>query len=322
MVLFISQNNYRKRGFVLEVKLYEYIEKKKLEKLLECLYSCLELPLQALNENGQTLCGFGISTPFCDCFKKLLSVYSTPKDSCRELHADAALRALKSQKPYIFSCHANLNHLVYPLYHDSEALGCILIGPFLTAPADTDMLSDIGERYALPSKPLLELCAYTSSISLVSPEKAEEISWLLSYMLPPLFSAKSDSCSFCTTSCSSCSKKQSAAREGGNYRNEQELMTAAIAYISEHYDQPLTLKETADHVKLNPSYFSALFKQCSGSTFKEFLNYIRIEESKKYLINTNYSIIDIAIATGFEDQSYFTKVFKKYTGMTPRQYRN
>lgn len=147
MVLFISQNNYRKRGFVLEVKLYEYIEKKKLEKLLECLYSCLELPLQALNENGQTLCGFGISTPFCDCFKKLLSVYSTPKDSCRELHADAALRALKSQKPYIFSCHANLNHLVYPLYHDSEALGCILIGPFLTAPADTDMLSDIGERY-------------------------------------------------------------------------------------------------------------------------------------------------------------------------------
>ena len=99
-------------------------------------------------------------------------------------------------------------------------------------------------------------------------------------------------------------------------------MTAAIAYISEHYDQPLTLKETADYVKLNPSYFSALFKQCSGSTFKEFLNYTRIEESKKYLINTNYSIIDIAIATGFEDQSYFTKVFKKYTGMTPRQYRN
>ena len=47
----------------MEVKLYEYIEKKKLEKLLECLYSCLELPLQALSENGQTLCGFGISTP-------------------------------------------------------------------------------------------------------------------------------------------------------------------------------------------------------------------------------------------------------------------
>lgn len=94
MVLFISQNNYRKRGFVLEVKLYEYIEKKKLEKLLECLYSCLELPLQALNENGRHSAASGISTPFCDCFKKLLSVYSTPKDSCRELHADAALQQL------------------------------------------------------------------------------------------------------------------------------------------------------------------------------------------------------------------------------------
>ena len=48
---------------------------------------------------------------------------------------------------------------------------------------------------------------------------------------------------------------------------------------------------------------------------------VRVEESKRLLSNTDYSLIDIAVATGFEDQSYFTKVFKKYTGLTPKQFR-
>ena len=48
---------------------------------------------------------------------------------------------------------------------------------------------------------------------------------------------------------------------------------------------------------------------------------VRIEESKRLLANTDYSVIDISVAAGFEDQSYFSKVFKKYTGLTPKQYR-
>ena len=83
----------------------------------------------------------------------------------------------------------------------------------------------------------------------------------------------------------------------------------------------LTLEEVANHVHLNPAYFSSLFKQSTGSSFKEYLNMVRIEESKRLLANTDYSVIDIAVASGFGDQSYFCRVFKKYTGLTPRQYR-
>ena len=85
--------------------------------------------------------------------------------------------------------------------------------------------------------------------------------------------------------------------------------------------EPVTLEETAGHVGLNPAYFSTLFKQSCGSSFKEYLNMIRIEESKRLLANTDYPILDIAVSVGFEDQSYFSKVFKKYTGLTPKQYR-
>ena len=95
----------------------------------------------------------------------------------------------------------------------------------------------------------------------------------------------------------------------------------AVRYIAHHYAQPLTLEEVAGAVHLNPSYFSTLFKQSLGLSFREYLNLVRVEESKRLLAGTNDSIIDIAAAAGFENQSYFSKVFKKYTGMTPRQFR-
>ena len=83
----------------------------------------------------------------------------------------------------------------------------------------------------------------------------------------------------------------------------------------------MTLESVAAHVHLNPSYFSTMFRQATGSTFKEYLSMVRVEESKRLLANTDYSLIDIAVATGFQDQSYFSKVFKRYTGLTPGQYR-
>jgi len=100
-----------------------------------------------------------------------------------------------------------------------------------------------------------------------------------------------------------------------------ELIKKAIHYISKKFADPVTLEDVAALVHLNPAYFSTIFKQSTGSSFKEYLNMVRVEESKRLLSNTDYSLIDIAIATGFENQSYFSKVFKKYTGLTPKQYR-
>ena len=100
-----------------------------------------------------------------------------------------------------------------------------------------------------------------------------------------------------------------------------ELIKKSMVYISQHFNESLTLEDVATHVHLHPSYFSTMFKQSTGSSFKEYLNMVRIEEGKRLLSNTDYSIIDIAIAIGFEDQSYFSKVFKKYTGRTPKQFR-
>lgn len=82
-------------------------------------------------------------------------------------------------------------------------------------------------------------------------------------------------------------------------------------YIAGHFADNISLNELAEIFHLNPSYLSALFKQVTGLSFKDYLNQIRTEEAKRLLADTDYSIMEIAVACGFNDQSYFTKVFKK-----------
>jgi two-component system response regulator YesN len=99
------------------------------------------------------------------------------------------------------------------------------------------------------------------------------------------------------------------------------LIQKCISYINEHYNEDINLETVANIVHLNPSYFSSIFKKEVGVSFSNYLNKIRIEQSKLLLKNTDSSIVEIALEVGFEDQSYFSKVFKNLTKMTPKQYR-
>ena len=95
----------------------------------------------------------------------------------------------------------------------------------------------------------------------------------------------------------------------------------ALRYIAAHYAEPLRIADVATQLHLSPDYFATLFRQTVGESFNAYLMRIRIEESKLLLLSTNDSLTDIAIATGFPDQSYFCKVFKKHIGISPGKYR-
>ena len=79
--------------------------------------------------------------------------------------------------------------------------------------------------------------------------------------------------------------------------------------------------EIAQSVYLSPSYASRLFKKVQNMSLMEYLTRVRIEEAKRLLHNPQYLIDEIAENIGYDDASYFTKVFKRYEGVTPTQYR-
>ncbi len=100
-----------------------------------------------------------------------------------------------------------------------------------------------------------------------------------------------------------------------------DVIYKAIDFIKRNYMKKITLKDVADSVLLSPSYFSKLFKDEMKENFNQFLNQVRIERSKTVLLDNSVPLVDVAFLTGFEDQSYFTKVFKKMTGVSPGKYR-
>lgn len=411
--------------------LYTIVPEETVKSLAVTFHACIGLPIQLINENGEILVCEGDTPAFCSLFQN----YLPQTETCEKLHISASKKAISLGEPYIFACHADLNHIVFPLISRQTFLGSILVGPFLMDSPDSILISDVSRRYHIPLDNALELYDEAAGLPVLPPSKVNHISHLLFYLFSNLitdskkelqqnsqkllqqsrisesiqrykdgsihadtypyekekeliskvklgdireanavlndllgyvlFSQGNSLDVVKARAIELCSLLSRTAIEGGaptdsilklnnqflqnlqqintldtlchklqeivetfsesmfNYipSKNSELIKRAMLYISDHFNTPLTLEDVAAHVHLHPSYFSTMFKNSTGSSFKEYLNMVRIEESKRLLSNTDYSIIDIAIATGFEDQSYFSKVFKKYTGLTPKQFR-
>lgn len=411
--------------------LYSLVPEETLHAMVKTFYECIHLSIQIINEHGEILVSEGGTHSFC----RLFQTHLPSCDTCENIHVSASKKAISLGEPYIFECHAELNHIVFPLISKQTFLGSILVGPFLMDQPDSILISNITKKYHISTEQALDLYDEIGTIPVVPPSTVNHISHLLFYMFSNLISEskkelrknnqkllqqsrinesiqryKSENIHINSypyekekellnkvklgdvreanavlndllgyvlfsggnsldvvkiRSLELCALLSRTAIEGGaptdtmlNLNNQflknlqqittldslchklqeivetfsesmfnyipsknNDIIKKAMLYMSEKFNTPLSLEEVAAHVHLHPSYFSTMFKNVTGSSFKEYLNKIRIEESKLLLLNTDFSIIDIAIAVGFEDQSYFSKVFKKFTGTTPKQFR-
>ncbi len=102
---------------------------------------------------------------------------------------------------------------------------------------------------------------------------------------------------------------------------QNEVFHNIITYVTNNYQENLTLKSLATKFYVNPIYLGRLFKKNTNTLFNEYLTNIRIEKSKVLLLKTNKKIYEIADEIGFNDPNYFIAKFLKAEGTTPSQYR-
>ncbi|MBA9087694.1 YesN/AraC family two-component response regulator [Fontibacillus solani] len=95
----------------------------------------------------------------------------------------------------------------------------------------------------------------------------------------------------------------------------------SVKYIREHYGNKITLDTIANQVHLNASYFSTLFKQETKMNFVDYLKKYRLEQAKRFLLNEDLKVFEIANRIGIQNANYFTEVFKEYTGLSPLEFR-
>ncbi len=96
----------------------------------------------------------------------------------------------------------------------------------------------------------------------------------------------------------------------------------AINYIEQHYFEQITVEQMAKSCNLNRSYFTRLFKKATQSNPQDFLIKYRMTKASEFLKVTNYSIGKVSELVGYPNQLYFSKAFRSYFNMSPREYRN
>jgi len=121
------------------------------------------------------------------------------------------------------------------------------------------------------------------------------------------------------------SSRLGAAFEALQASRERETLSAmerAKRYIAEHYCDDLSLEEAAAHVHLNPQYFSKLFKYEAGETFIDYVTRLRIGKAQEMIREGGLSLKEVCYQVGYKDPNYFSRVFRKVTGLSPTEYRH
>lgn len=104
-------------------------------------------------------------------------------------------------------------------------------------------------------------------------------------------------------------------------RKSLDKVKKMIAYIEEHYMEPISVQSAADYMGFSNSHFMKFFKQNMHTTFTSYLNHYRLTIAGRLLLTTDDNILVISEKTGFNNLSYFNRLFKQYFHMTPREYR-
>ena len=110
-------------------------------------------------------------------------------------------------------------------------------------------------------------------------------------------------------------RSESANMEGA-------VIADAKSYVHQHFNRDIQLAEVANRVSMNYSYFSTLFKERMGMTFTAYLIKVRMEEAQKLLKDPTLRIHEISEKVGYSNQFHFSRAFKNYFGMSPKEFRN
>lgn len=165
--------------------------------------------------------------------------------------------------------------------------------------------------------------AYLQSLLLSGRRWLERAAASIGYASPPADIDRSDRMTLATD------PHPELFRRLKSLMNEYKLLVAditpverAVAYIREHLEQNLSLAQVARHVHMHPNYFSEVFKRETGRNYIEFVTEARLQKAMALLRETPAKISEVAKRIGYEDIKYFNRLFKRFTGQTPSEYRD
>ena len=107
----------------------------------------------------------------------------------------------------------------------------------------------------------------------------------------------------------------------GSETEKIRTVNRVAGYLADHYQESSSLDELASRFFTNKFYLTRIFKQVTGFTIREYLHIQRVQKAQEFLRSSLLPITEIALMVGFENVSYFEKIFRRYCMQSPREYR-
>lgn len=231
--------------------------------------------------------------PYCLYLKTSSDMWNTCIHRQKKVNARAALGE------FCGTCHAGVLEFIYPILNREQPGGFISVGGYHGGKLGEAKSKQATVDHALDREILTRL--YRGTLHQTVPDKPQ-----VDTLLRPL-----------VRMLELLSLKRRPAEETPGMLAYFDV----LQYINRHYTTKLTVEQVAQKLHYSVSHISHLFKSNSGMSISDYLNTMRIETAKDMLRHSDASIESTALACGFGDASYFSYVFKKLTGVSPRQYR-
>ncbi len=276
-------------------------------------------------------------TDFCSIIRE----NPVSRKRCYKCDALAGLEAVRLERPYIYLCHCGIVDVAVPVMVGDRYLGSVMFGEVRIANGETEqvqrLVSEISSFQAETETTRSDLLEKYHQLPEMEYQRIVEIADLIhsvvEYIVDREIKSKNDRQVY--------EWILSTGREGGEIRELQEPVAGqqesrrestaavkkdsplypAIAYMDDHPNEHITMKDMSDLCHLSPSYFSRLFSREVGESFINYLNRRKIERSKKLLRDSDLSVSQIAAEVGYMDISHFIQIFKRFEGVTPTVFR-
>lgn len=324
------------------------INLEKWQSVQDSIAKATKMAIITVDYRGRPVTRHSCCHPFCQ------TVRSDPElaSYCQKCDARGGLEAVRQNAPYPYYCHYGIVDIAVPITVAEKYVGAVMIGQvklkegegrhleqiaYLRDPIRQRNWNDLAEKYEkIPVLSYAEVNVVAEMLFHLSNYIVEEAlnKNLLIEMyqkslvggelsnLPDVISGYQEQNieqARRVISSSLLDKQLHDAVDEEKCSNP--ILQPVLTYIHQHKGENLPLSQAAELCHLSPSYFSRLFAREMGENYSAFLSHLKINWSKKLLVETDMSVSQISDELGFNEPGYFIKTFKRFEGTTPSLYR-
>jgi len=268
-----------------------------MQKILDCFTDLTGIRVAYFDDYSECITGKDKALcRFCYLIRKYPDIYN----SCINCDRSAFRRAEENKGLYLYKCHMNLWEAVVPLFYGYRHAGFLMLGQVKCKEEGEDLWNKIEDRLRQFDVLAEEIAQIKEAYDIMEPMEREKIK-AAALMLEIIARYIIDTDII--------------------YIYDMQAIEKAKEYILQNYRNDISTTVISQITGLSTSYFSYLFKRETGTTVTDFINNLRIGLAKNLLRSSSFSVKEIAAQTGYKDQNYFSRIFKKYTGLSPIQFR-